>query len=491
MLYIINIYNIISHKNPHFIIKIVFCSYIITSIYLFLIVYSMDFFDSSFQCVNIIKHNDNLSKQKMGECKNDINFLFDDSTNFDIIDTRKFLSTNNDSKNFLVFEDIPSKISGTFNEDYDILYVDSIINKKLQQEKFTHLNGIKSRYNELKILSMKPQTYIAREKTLEEMNELKTEINDIESGERIKTYNNSVKDILSEYNKFKGKVKTIIFDIEYEKSYSEISDNDRYRIRLIESFLDIASEYIHIDVIRLNEQPADICSGCGTSLSKVAVNDEGTLRCPNIDCQTEHNVIILSKLAKDGSRINTNNANTDESIDNFLRAFVRYQGLQPDIPDESLYCELDEYFAQIDRPLGEEIRKLPLNSRGRRGDTNHKMLWNALSEIGRAGYYEDANLIGHIYWGWTLPNVMQYKERIISHYRATQEVFFQIPLEERDRSSSLGTQFRLMKHLQAIGHECYIDEFKIADNPDSLRTHNRLWRMMCEGVKDPTLHYIP
>lgn len=269
-----------------------------------------------------------------------------------------------------------------------------------------------------------------------------------------------------------------------------MDDDIRKRISLIEEFLEIAGDYIQIDVIRYNVRPSDICSGCGASLSKVATNEDGTIRCPNETCLTEHNSIILAKLAKDSSRINTNVSTDDESIDNFLRSLTRYQGLQQDLPDDSLYDELDNYFIKHGRPSGNIIKNLPLNERGRRGDTNHKMLWNALSEIGRSEYYEDANLIGHLYWGWILPNVSQYKETIVHHYLQTQKVFYQIPIEERGRNSSLGTQYRLWRHLQLVGHECYMDEFKIAENPESLRTHNRLWRLMCDGANDPDIQYI-
>jgi hypothetical protein len=329
-----------------------------------------------------------------------------------------------------------------------------------------------------------------RQKTLESMKKLEDEIKEIETGEKLRIYDSKVKNILSEYKKFNGRVKTVVFDMEEEK-YQELDDDLRHRLFLIDTYLDIASEYINIDVIRINNRPSDVCSGCGISLAKVATNEDGTIRCPNTDCQTEHNVIILTKLAKDGSRINTNNSTDDESIDNFLRAFIRYQGLQPDHPNESLYEELDNYFALHHRPPGEYIRQLPLNERGKRGDTDHKMLWYALSQIGRSEYYEDANLIGHIYWGWTLPNVMHLKERIIEKYNKTQKVFYHIRPEERGRNSSLGTQYRLWRHLQLEGHECYMDEFKIAENPESIRTHNKLWRLMCEGANDPDIQYIP
>jgi hypothetical protein len=201
--------------------------------------------------------------------------------------------------------------------------------------------------------------------------------------------------------------------------------------------------------------------------------------------------MIVWKLSKDNSNSSGSNNVVDESIDNFIRAFIRYQGLQPrDHITQELFDQLDQYFIQNGRPIGENIRKLPLNKRGKRGDTNHKMLWTALSHINRSELYEDTNLIGHLYWGWTLNNIMHHKETIIAHYIKTQKVFYQIPQEERGRTSSLGTQFRLWRHLQLVGHECYQDEFKIAENAESMRTHNRLWALMCEGSNDPSIYYI-
>jgi len=414
--------------------------------------------------------------------------LDDNFSEFDMVDTRKYIILeNNDIEQY---NDIPDSITGVYNLDYNISHVDDIIRKKLQQEKFTLLNVLKSKYKLLEESSKRPQTYLIRENTLDSMKKIAEEIEQIETGEKIKIYNQKVKDILNEYHKYDGIVKTIIFDVKDKNDNFDLNDDTRKRISLIDKYLEIAGDYISMDIIRIDNIQSDLCNGCGKSISKVAPTPEGTIRCPDPDCQTEHNAIIMAKSAKDGSRINMNNNTEDESIDNFLRAFIRYQGLQQDKPNISLYKELDDYFLLHDRLIGKEISKLPLNNRGRRGDTNHKMLWDALSHIGRSEYYEDTNLIGHIYWGWILPNVMHHKELIISHYNKTQKVFYQIPPEERGRNSSLGTQYRLWRHLQLVGHDCCIDEFKIAMNQESIRCHNKLWKLMCEGAGDPSIYYI-
>lgn len=428
------------------------------------------------QAVRPIKDADHILDDNMGD--------------LNIVDTRKYMSKVADFQDDVIIEDIPNKITGTYNDDYNIIYIDEIIKKKLRQEKFTYLYGLKLQHKALENTSCQPQTYVAREGTLESMKKLQEEITNIESGDKLRNYDASVKDIISEYRKYNGMVKTIIFDIKDDDHFEEMDDNFRNRIHLIEKYLEIASNYIQLDIIRINNRPSDICTGCGASLAKVIPSEEGTLRCPEVNCQTEHNVITLSKLSKDGSRININPAGEDESVENFIRTFMKYQGLQHERPPDSLYEELDKYFIGLDKMSGVEVRALPLTNRGRRGDTDHKMLWIALSAIGYSEYYEDTNLIGHIYWGWTLPSVMQYKEIIIAHYNKTQKVYYQIPVEERGRNSSLGTHYRLWRHLQLVGHECYADEFKLSVNEQSALTHSRLWRMMCEGANDPDIFYI-
>ena len=425
--------------------------------------------------------------------------LFDDNLGeLDIVDTRQFMITGNikntsskvgkhNIQDCIIIEDLPNKISATYTEDYNIKYVDSVIRKKLQQDKYTRLKDLHNQYKNLEALNQTPQKFIDKTYTQTAMTKLQIEISAIESGENLEKYNDLVHDILAEYLKYEGLVKTIMLDKDKEARPQPLNNGTRHRLFLIEKYLEIASHYIDIDIIRVADSVVDSCSFCGASLAKIATSEEGTIRCQ--ECQTEHDIVILAKLAKDSARISVSNTTDDESIENFLRAFDRYQGIRCEYPHESLYEELDEYFIRNDRPIGSVIRELPLNNRGRRGDTNHKMLWSALSAIAHSEHYENANLIGHIYWGWEIPDVTNFRETIINQYNKTQKVFYQIPSEVRGRNSSLGTQYRLWRHLQLIGHICHPDEFKIAENPESLRTHNKLWRLMCEGANDTSIYY--
>lgn len=383
--------------------------------------------------------------------------VLEDSTIKDIIDIKACNSR------VINIDDIPAKISTTFNQDYNITYIDDIIHRKLKHEQQTAILPLMNQLKQLTERCMRPQVLIDRIITIEEINRVQKEINDINSGDKLRRYEEETSALLAEYRLLQRNTKCIVFSNTLDNGVDKFDNDIRLRISCIEKYIEIASRYHKLDIIRTCGPSKDICM-CGISLSSIATSDTGTIVCPN--CSIEYNTVIMSKQSKDGARISNSPCTQDESIDNFLRAFMRYQGLQHEKPEDSLYDELDEYFIKIGRPVGEEIANLPLTKRGRRGDTDHKMLWNALANIGRSDYYEDANLIGNIYWGWTLPDVMHLRENIIDKYNKTQAVFYQIPAEQRGRNSSLGTQYRLWRHLQLEGHECYIDEFKIAENPE-------------------------
>lgn len=384
-------------------------------------------------------------------------------------------------------EKLITKISATYFDDYNINYIDDLIRRKLNQE-LVNIESLRNQYRALEINSCNRQTYIARCKTIEAMDKLKQEIDDLESGQKLNSYNDSAKTLLAKYRQYQGLVKTTVFDLNDQPDHSNLNDDFRDRLYIIEMFLNIAKNYLDLDIIRLTNYPTDCCINCGTSLVNITSLENGIICCPN--CELEHDTIITTK-SKDGKRTNINTSCDDESIENFLRAFMRYQGLQTVQPPNILYEELDKYFVKIGRPTGKQVKQMPLNDRGRRGQTNHEMLWKALSDIGYSQYYEDINLIGKIYWGWELPDVMTLKETIIDDYHKTQKVFYLIPFEDRQRTSALGTAYRLYRHLQMRGHTCYSSEFKIATNLDSLRNHHKLWQIMCEGADDPNIKYLP
>jgi len=249
----------------------------------------------------------------------------------------------------------------------------------------------------------------------------------------------------------------------------------------------LAKNYIDINIVKITNSPTDICIGCNGNLNDVAVNEDGLKICNN--CQTEHSVILYNKTSKDASHISNTSTQIDDSIDNFMQAFDRYSGIQSE-PADFIYRELDSYFTKYNLPTKNQTKNIPKDRRGHKLGTSQKLMAAALNELGRSEFYQDIQLLCHKYWGWDLPDVQKLRSNMIDIYNKTQIVFYEIPISERNRTSSLGTQFRLFKQLQLLGHECYEEEFRIAENETSYNLHHKLWKMMCDGANDSNIYYI-
>src|SRR4029079_7737136 len=306
----------------------------------------------------------------------------------------------------------------------------------------------------LKEQSLKPQTMNAKKETLKLIADLESAISLIDKGQKLKKYKSMSEPLVQTYLKSKGDDKLII----------------------IEKFLKLAKNYIDINVSH-TINVVNSCLNCKKVIDEV--NQDNVIKCPYCDNEHQHvNTLKYSEQFKN-----------ENDMENFVKALTRYQGLQA-LPPKIIYTKLDQYFKERGLPSSDEIKTLPYNDNGKKGNTNKEMLYIALSQIGYSSYYEDVNLIGHIYWDWKLPDLVSVKDIIMRHFIETQKAFYKIPVDVKRRVSSLGTSYRLWRHLQLVGHICTVDDFKIAENQDSLSTHNRIWKMMCEMADDPEIYYI-
>lgn len=371
---------------------------------------------------------------------------------------------------------------GTYKFDYDIESIHQNILKYLMWEKETQIPNIdkkiKKYNNKLKIKNLKR---VKINKLNSKIDSLLKRKKEIETGEKLENYKKKVEKLFNKFPKKKKKSCTFNFGEERSKNYDD--QELKKRLYVISEFLKIASNYAIINIKREYETKINnFCFYCCEELINGDIIDNDYVICNY--CQSKN---PLSK--EDYNNTKKFIFREDDSIDNFIRVMDRYEGkISKKIP-ESLYKGLDDYFISCERPTGEEIKELPLKGRFR-GDTSHKMLRDALNSIDASNYYKYIENIGNEYWGWILPNISNYRDEIIEHYKITQNIYNDIPNHIRGRESSLGTQYRLWKHLQLVGYNCDRSEFNIPDNKDSLHSHQKLWKYMCDKTNDKNIYYI-
>jgi len=372
------------------------------------------------------------------------------------------------------------KISGIYTDDYNILTIHQQIVAKFRAEA-QKIGSLKQKLN-LELLKLQqPQTIVERKNTRRQIEALQTQIEKVSSGSEYKQYLEKSKEYLQFYSELGQQHKVISFKESQSQETEETKNKQQLRNMVICRYLDIARQYIEIDLVQETPEQ-DGCPGCGTQDEPIcdeAIN--GPSYCPN--CGLERIVMVHNTSSSSSSNISNNPKSNYADRDNFYKTIRRYQGKQPDRIPAELYTALDRYFTNYGLPSSEEVRKLPLDAYGLREGTSREMLFKALADIGRSAYYEDVNLIGHNYWGWKLHDISHLEDKLMEDYDASQRVFVRLKSE---RKSCLNAQYRLFKHLQRYAHEegfpCREDDFKIVTTRETLEYHDEMWQQICQEL---------
>ena len=342
---------------------------------------------------------------------------------------------------------IPEKIVIFYNKKIDFDKIDKVIQhkynvlKELIPEKEKEIMKMKR--------DLKKQNECSKIKNInQKITDLKNGIKDYEKDISLNKYMVSTRDILVNLNEGHG-----IFE------------------ELVEEYFIICRKYIQIDFIR-DSLDARKCKNCGEKIEDPSQPD-AIQPCPNCDCLNA--VMRPTKYVRD---IEYGNAVYDEDIINFIKVLDKFEGKNTTQIHEGLYKELDDYMENINMKSGDYYRCLPLTENGEKDETSKKILWQALENLGYNQYYEEASYLCHVYWGWELPDLTTYRDKMIEIYQSTQGVWHRIK-KDFDRSASLGTQYRLFVQLCALDYpHCKKENFRIQEMVDSLRLHNRAWTRM-------------
>jgi len=283
--------------------------------------------------------------------------------------------------------------------------------------------------------------------------------------------------MIMEINDYKNDTSLKNYLEESKHILSILKTKENYDSDMVEDYFSICRKHIKIDLIKNIEEEIK-CVGCGGPLSE-PTHIEMVVVCPN--CDTINPSMKPSKYTRD---IEFGNTVYDEDIMNFIKVLDKFEGKNTCPIHPELYEELDGYMENLNMKPGAYYRNLPINKNGKKDGTSKRILWQALESLGYNQYYEEASRICHIYWGWTLPDLSFYRDKLIEDYQNTQCVWNMIKGDFK-RSASLGTQYRLYVQLMAVGYECDREDFRIQEMVDSLRLHNQAWSRMCKETGVP------
>ena len=392
-------------------------------------------------------------------------------TNSNILETPKFIQTI-EVKEPTKYQ-IAEKFEGTYITDYNILDIHYSILHKFEELKKTKVPQLQKKLIDLKNdlnISQKP---ISRKTIIKDIENIETEIYNINNDQQKKQYLDTTHELISKYQNLTVEKKVISFKSKKILTPEEIETQiiqKNNRLKIIKEYIDIAGQYIKINLIQEIKKKNE-CTQCQFDFSEIEEEIDFCLQ-----CGLEHKNLLKIPPYSDYNV----QKSTDEK--NFIKEIKRFQGLQNNKIPDSLLEELDTYFIGYGFLSSADVKKSALNSDGERIGTNHNILYEALNKTNNSAYYEDINLILNLYWGYPLPNISNLEDGILDDYRLTQKAFLQIP---KNRSSSLNIKYRLYKHLQLRGYKCKATQFKIIKTDSIVQKYAELWKQMCEisGLK--------
>lgn len=361
-------------------------------------------------------------------------------------------------------------ITGSYSNDLNIVILHRLILKRMEiqeiknQEQIkmrleyleSNLNLLRERKKEWDLLYPNKPIVLPIKDHEEEINSLKGQLHD----SKRKKFTLEVKHLLDSYTKLPPI--SIQYDFATNKEIIQGMDNNLERIRIIEEYLSHARKYDNISISGNFVLDVSICGECGTS------RKEYEDACPQCG-------FIYGILGYPVTISGSTSSYSDRS--NFLKVLQRFQGLQKNTIKEDLFLTLDKYFESIGFPSREEIKKRPLDKYGYREGTSKGMIINALGSTGYNKYYNDINLICHMYWGYTLPDISYLIPLIMEDYDTIQPII--IELKKNILKSSINTQYRLFRQLYQRGYPCTPYDFKIVRTEKIINIYEWIWENVC------------
>jgi hypothetical protein len=394
----------------------------------------------------------------------------------------------------------PEVVYVTYNQDLNLFMIHDAVRAKVSvQLRNISKDKCKNYAERQKLQSGHSSLTKARfVEELKRVNQVEVQIHRIEEYIDWETYIQIATPILLEYSKLggsegKGDVKNggiVAFRGNNITARQQNASEDIVirRLKLIRAYLDSAKKILDIRSFSTYHEN-DTCFLCGSAEmngSAVSINaatasdDYGTVVC---DCGRETIGVARCATYRDSARIDTGTKNSYDDLVNFQKRLDAFEGKQRTQPPKLLQSIVETYLNQRkDTLLGgricSEIREEPYIYGGKKEGTSVSLLEEALLATSNSAFYRDIELIANWVWGWKLADLSEngLRPQLIADYVETQRIYEEI----KERESSLNVNLRLFFHLRARDFECELTDFKIVSSLDSLKYHQRMFRMMCK-----------
>ncbi len=346
---------------------------------------------------------------------------------------------------------LDAKIRANFNEE---------INKiDVYKERLSNINDILSENPR----NLKPRFYNTLKNS---QKELETYIFNLTNQSDLNFYIIATSQIIEEYTELLRKPLKITF-------LGKPSKSDKNKLSLIKKFIDIAQNYVNIDISdSTNTSEIIDCKNCGNK-KDFDIIETNIYIC--LKCFSEQIIMKHVSSYNDIDRINISSKYMYDRKVHFRDCIKQYQGKQNSTIPDKIYKNIEHQFSKhhllVDSPIKEE--------KFQNITKNHILLF--LKELGYSNHYENVHLIHYNFTGIKPDDISYLEEQLLDDFDALTDLYDK-QFKNINRKNFINTQYVLYQLLQRHKHKCNKEEFIILKTIDRKFFHDEVCKTLFEQL---------
>lgn len=354
--------------------------------------------------------------------------------------------------------------------DIDILAIDLEI-KNNYHNKLKNVEEYKKKLNNLIMYDKCKLPKKVNDSILNNCDNLKNEINKIETGEYLYFYILESAELVNEYKKI---LKTPLKMNFVGKSVK----NDKEKNKIIYKYLQVAKKYIDVDVkndnsININKDKI-VCNNCKNK-KDFEIVDVDTYIC--LECFSQQVIFKHTSSYKDCDRINISSKYEYDRKIHFRDCINQYGGKQNSTIEQKVYDDLETQFENHYLLLGD--KNTPKTERFKNIKKEHVMIF--LKDLGYTKHYENVNLIHCNMTGKKPDDISYLEDKLISDFDKLTELYDKM-YKDIDRKNFINTQYVLFQLLKRHKHKCNEEDFSILKTTDRKTFHDEITKKLFETL---------
>jgi hypothetical protein len=344
--------------------------------------------------------------------------------------------------------------------ELDILQIHAKVHANFQEETMKLPEYCKSLEEICLLLESDNLTYNVRSFYEDARDELLLEVDDLRNEIRLNLYEAEVARIIDEY-------RTMLTTEEHVVWVGKKRRGNIAKQSLINRFMDIASQYVDIDMEPPKKPKRISCPHCGNK-KEFEIIETSTYICQV--CFSQQIVAQHAPSPKDIDRVNVTSKYMYDRKVHFRDCVNQYQGRQNCTIPPSLYDELELEFKNHHLLKGD--KNMPRTERF--SGITKQIILRFLRELGYSKHYENVHLIHYKVTDIKPDDISYLEDKLYEDFNELVVVYDHLFGKTLNRKNFINTQQVLLQLLIRHKHHCNLDDFSILKTLERKAQHDEI-----------------